>query len=150
MALVLQIECDQAGGVLRLGNEVGARCGRRFPPGQAVSPQGERFPSRRVDGVVVVVASSTVGRVHRMERGLGSTESQDGWRSAMSSKYSGWGLADGRELLHGGPQVVGGSDRPGGRGRGGLVRRETRNTWVFLAKGALGIQRRVGGRYPCH
>jgi hypothetical protein len=80
MVLVLQIECDQAGGVLRLGNEVGVRCGQRFPPSQAASPQGERFPGRRVDEVVVVVSSSTIGRVDRMERWFGSIESQDGWR----------------------------------------------------------------------
>ena len=65
----------------------------------------------------MVVAPCTVGRVRRMEGWVGSTESWDGWPSAMSSKYGGWGLSDGWGLLHGSPQVVGVSDRPDERGK---------------------------------
>ena len=41
------------------------------------------------------------------------------------------------------------ADRPGGRGGGGLIRREMWKTWVFLLWGTLGLYWRVGGRYHC-
>jgi len=51
---------------------------------------------------VVVVAPSAVSRGDRVERRAGPTESRDGWSLAISSKFGGQGLGDGKELLRGG------------------------------------------------
>ena len=45
--------------------------------------------------------------------------------------------------------MTGVSDRPDGRGGGGLARREIWKTYIFWLWGMLGPPRRVGGRYAC-
>lgn len=77
---------------LWLGDDLGVRCGRRVRPELGTVFQGEKFRGWWVSQGVVVVAPSTLGRVDRMEWWVSSTESGNGWASAMSSKYSGYGL----------------------------------------------------------
>ena len=55
----------------------------------------------------------------------------------MSSESGGQSLVDGKGLLAVGSWVVGVSDRPGGRGGGGLVRQEMGKIQVFILSGAL-------------
>jgi len=64
---MLQKECDQVEKVLRLGGEVGARCGRRpdLSWGRCV-PRRKIIRSGVSEGVVVV-APSTVDRIDGVE-----------------------------------------------------------------------------------
>jgi len=77
------------GGVLRLGNQPGACCGRRVRSSRKRSPKAGVLRSVHGSRGAVVVALSTVGGVDCVEWWVGSSGSRDEWPWAMSSKSGG-------------------------------------------------------------
>ena len=86
-----------------LGNELGARSGRRVRSSRKRRSRARNSVVRMWGKGVEVVAQSTVRRADCTEWRVGSGGSRDGWPSAMWTKSSGEGIADGGEALGNGP-----------------------------------------------